>query len=42
MQQKLNGNFSWTTDNTDGFERMIVNSENDFSEAQIANYGTNA
>lgn len=42
MQQKLNGNFSWTTDNEEGFEKMIVNSENDFAEEQINNYGTEA
>ncbi|MFC6176698.1 serine hydrolase [Companilactobacillus huachuanensis] len=42
MNQKLNGNFSWTDDNEDGFTRMIVNSENDFSEDQIENYGADA
>lgn len=42
MNQKLNGNFDWTAQNTDGFTRMIVNSENDFAEAQLANYGANA
>ncbi|KIS03786.1 serine hydrolase [Paucilactobacillus wasatchensis] len=39
MQQKLSGNFTWTTTNTDGFYRMIVNSENDFAETELASYG---
>ncbi|WP_240704423.1 serine hydrolase [Companilactobacillus zhachilii] len=39
MSQKQNGNFSWTTDNETGFEKMIVNSENDYAEEQINNYG---
>jgi hypothetical protein len=39
MNQKSNGNFSWTTENTDNFDKMIVNSENDFAEAQIDKYG---
>lgn len=39
MQQKQNGNFDWTDDNLDGFSRMFVNSDNDFSEAQIDKYG---
>lgn len=42
MNQKQKGNFSWTDYNEDGFDRMIVNSDNDFSEAQISNYGTSA
>lgn len=42
MQQKLQGNFTWTTSNTDGFYRMIVNSENDFAEDELANYGKTA
>jgi len=42
MNQKLNGNFSWTDYDEDGFTRMIVNSENDYSEAQIDNYGADA
>ncbi len=40
MDQKKHGNFSWTDENMDGFSRMIVNSENDFSEAQVAKYGS--
>lgn len=39
MGQKQNGNFSWTSDNNTGFTKMIVNSENDFAEEQIDNYG---
>ena len=39
MNQKSNGNFSWTSDNMDGFSKMIINSENDFSEGQIDKYG---
>lgn len=39
MHQKLMGNFSWTAANTDGFTRMIVNSENDFAESQILQSG---
>ncbi|MQS75339.1 serine hydrolase [Lactobacillus halodurans] len=39
MNQKLKGKFSWNTQNTDSFNRMIVNSENDFSEEQINKYG---
>lgn len=39
MNQKLNGNFSWTDSNVDGFNRMIVESANDFSENQIDIYG---
>lgn len=39
MQQKLQGNFTWSTSNTDGFYRMIVNSENDFAEEKLASYG---
>lgn len=39
MQQKQNGNFSWTDENLDGFTKMIVNSANEFSEAQIDKYG---
>lgn len=39
MNQKLKGNFSWTTENVDGFSRMIINSDNDFSEAQVDKYG---
>lgn len=42
MNQKLQGAFSWTDENEDGFERMIVNSDNDFSEQQIVNYGASA
>lgn len=42
MNQNQNGNFSWTSANEDGFSRMIVNSDNDFSEAQIGNYGASA
>jgi len=42
MDQKQHGNFSWTSDNEDGFSRMIVNSDNDFSEDQISKYGLNA
>lgn len=42
MHKKMNGNFSWTTDNLDGFTNMIVNSENDFSEAEIDKYGASA
>lgn len=42
MQQKLQGNFTWSTANTDGFTRMIVNSENDFAETQLASYGKTA
>lgn len=42
MQQKQNGDFSWTADNVDGFSRMIVNSDNDYSEEQIDNYGASA
>ena len=42
MNQKLKGNFSWTADNVDGFNKMIVKSENDFSEAQIDTYGSYA
>ena len=39
MNQKSNGNSSWTSDNMDGFSKMIINSENDFSEGQIDKYG---
>ncbi|WCG35733.1 serine hydrolase [Companilactobacillus farciminis] len=39
MGQKQNGNFSWTSENNTGFTKMIVNSENDFAEEQIDNYG---
>ena len=39
MGQKQSGNFSWTNDNNTGFTKMIVNSENDFAESQISNYG---
>lgn len=39
MNQKLNGDFSWTSSNEEGFSKMIVNSENDFSEEQISKYG---
>lgn len=39
LNQKQNGNFDWTDENLDGFSRMIVNSDNDFSEAQINKYG---
>ena len=39
MGQKQAGNFSWTSDNNTGFTKMIVNSENDFAEEQIDNYG---
>lgn len=39
MNQKLNGNFSWTSENKEGFTKMIVNSENDFAEDQINIYG---
>jgi len=42
MNQKLHGNFSWTDENLDGFSKMIVNSENDFSEAEVAKYGATA
>lgn len=39
FNQRQNGDFSWTADNIDGFDRMIVNSDNDFSENQINLYG---
>lgn len=39
MGQKQSGNFSWTSENNTGFTKMIVNSENDFAEEQIDNYG---
>jgi len=39
MNEKANHNFSWTSDNVDGFSRMFLNSDNDFSEAQIDKYG---
>lgn len=39
FNQEKNGGFSWTADNVDGFDRMIVNSDNDFSENQISKYG---
>ncbi|HIY93474.1 MAG TPA: class A beta-lactamase-related serine hydrolase [Candidatus Companilactobacillus pullicola] len=39
MNQKQNGDFSWTAENTDAFSKMIVNSENDFAEAQLEKYG---
>lgn len=39
MQQKLNGNFTWTTTNTNGFYTMIVNSANDYAEDQLSKYG---
>jgi len=39
MNQKSNGDFDWTEENIDGFSRMIINSENDFSENQIDKYG---
>ena len=42
MNQNKTGNFTWTSSNEDGFSRMIVNSDNDFSEAQIDNYGASA
>lgn len=42
MNQKLNGNFSWSDTNWDSFSKMIVNSKNDFSEAQLDNYGADA
>ncbi|GEO78596.1 serine hydrolase [Companilactobacillus mindensis] len=39
FNQRQNGDFSWTAENIDGFDRMIVNSDNDFSENQINLYG---
>lgn len=39
MKQKLNGNFTWNTTNTNGFYSMIVNSENDYAESQLTSYG---
>lgn len=37
-EEKL-GNFTWTADNVDGFHRMIVNSDNDFSEDYLDTWG---
>ncbi|WP_137597900.1 serine hydrolase [Paucilactobacillus kaifaensis] len=42
MKQKMQGNFTWSSSNADGFYRMIVNSENDFAETQLASYGKTA
>lgn len=37
-EEKL-GNFTWTASNVDGFHRMIVNSDNDFSEDYLDSWG---
>ncbi|WP_412989647.1 serine hydrolase [Pediococcus siamensis] len=39
MQQKLNGNFTWTTTNENGFYQMIVNSDNTYADAELESYG---
>lgn len=33
------GSFKWTSSNSDGFKRMIVNSENDFAEEELSTFG---
>ncbi|KRL04418.1 serine hydrolase [Liquorilactobacillus oeni] len=40
MEQKKKGNFSWTEDNTSGFKSMIIYSENDYAEEQLAAIGS--
>lgn len=39
MKEKLAGNFSWTTANQTGFNNMIVYSQNDYADQELASYG---
>lgn len=39
VKEKLAGNFSWTTANQTGFNNMIVYSQNDYADQELATYG---
>lgn len=39
FQQQKQGHYKWTTNRSDGFKRMIVNSENDFADSTLTHAG---
>ncbi len=39
MNQKKQGNFTWTDTNTVGFKNMILYSQNEYAESQLVAYG---
>ena len=39
FQQQKQGHYQWTTNRSDGFKRMIVNSENDFADRTLTSAG---